>query len=65
MEFLLHTILRDAKRKLETIEAGNPRLEAEYLLAHAIEEDRLFLLTHPEYLPTDDEMISFEALLGV
>ena len=36
-------LLREAAARLRGIEAGNPRLEAEYLLAAALREDRVVL----------------------
>jgi release factor glutamine methyltransferase len=57
-------ILSEASEAIRSIGAGNPRLEAELLLAHAIARPRVFLFTHPEYEPTAGERSRFQALLA-
>jgi release factor glutamine methyltransferase len=57
-------LLVDAARRLRGIGAGNPRLEAEYLLAHALRADRLELLRRRPDEPIDAPAASaFERLL--
>jgi release factor glutamine methyltransferase len=51
-------------RVLRELGAGNPRFEAELLLAQAIQRPRTFLFTHPEYLPTEEEQAHLNELLG-
>jgi release factor glutamine methyltransferase len=54
--------IQDAARALQTIGAGNPRLEAEYLMAHAlgVGRIRLWLIEDP---PPMEALARFEALL--
>jgi release factor glutamine methyltransferase len=56
--------LGDAARAIAQTDAGNPRFEAELLLAHAIARPRIFLFTHPEYEPTEREQSRFDELFG-
>jgi release factor glutamine methyltransferase len=56
--------IAEAARALREIGAGNPRFEAELLLAQAIRRSRTFLLTHPEYPPTEEERALLNELLG-
>jgi len=44
--------------------AGNPRFEAELLAAAALARERIFLFTHPEYEPTEEETARFDMLLA-
>lgn len=55
--------IRDAARRIEEIGAGNPRLEAEHLMASAlgIPRIRLWLIDHD---PGPEELTRFEALLA-
>jgi len=55
--------IHDAARRLEAIGAGNPRLEAEYLMAAAlgIPRIRLWLIDRS---PTPDELTGFDVLLA-
>jgi release factor glutamine methyltransferase len=57
-------VLSDAARAIAQTGAGNPRFEAELLLAHALERPRVFLFTHPEHEPAQPEQSRFEELLG-
>ncbi|MFH1145092.1 MAG: HemK/PrmC family methyltransferase [Candidatus Eisenbacteria bacterium] len=56
--------LDEAARLLRGIRAGNPRFEAELLLAHALGRPRVFLFTHPEHEPGAAERAAFDHLLG-
>ena len=56
--------LSDAARSIAQTGAGNPRFEAELLLAHVLARPRVFLFTHPEHVPTGHEQSRFEELLG-
>ncbi len=55
--------IREAARRIESIGAGNPRLEAEYLMAAAIGIPRiqLWLIDRP---PAAGELAAFETLLA-
>ncbi|MBM3317850.1 MAG: peptide chain release factor N(5)-glutamine methyltransferase [Candidatus Eisenbacteria bacterium] len=57
-------LIRDAARSLAAVRVGNPRFEAELLLAHALRRPRIFLFTHPEYAPAGAERSRFDELLG-
>ncbi len=56
-------LLADAAEAIAAIGAGNPRLEAELLLARALGHPRVFLMTHPEHEPPADARARFAALL--
>lgn len=56
--------IAEAGRALRELGAGNPRFEAELLLAQAIQRSRTFLFTHPEYQPTPKERALLNELLG-
>ena len=56
--------IAEAARTLRELGAGNPRFEAELLLAQAIQRPRTFLFTHPEYQPTSKERARLNELLG-
>jgi release factor glutamine methyltransferase len=56
--------IAEAARALRGIGAGNPRFEAELLLAQAIQRPRTFLFTHPEHEPTPEEQALLNELLG-
>jgi release factor glutamine methyltransferase len=56
--------IAEAARAIREIGAGNPRFEAELLLAQAIERPRAFLFTHPEYVPAEKEQACLNELLG-
>lgn len=56
--------IAEATRALRGLGAGNPRFEAELLLAQAIQRPRTFLFTHPEYPPTPRERARLNDLLG-
>lgn len=59
------TLLRGAAARLAAIDAGNPRLEAEYLLAHALGIERSILLRRdPSQAVESDPVASFAALLA-
>jgi release factor glutamine methyltransferase len=61
----IRELLRDAAERLLEIGAGNPRLEAEYLLAHAIGIERPALLGRdPGLAAGPDAEAGFEALLA-
>ncbi|MBP6874478.1 MAG: peptide chain release factor N(5)-glutamine methyltransferase [Candidatus Eisenbacteria bacterium] len=60
----LERAIEEAARPLIDIRAGNPRFEAELLLAHALARPRAFLFTHPEYRPSEKEEAAFAHLLG-
>lgn len=64
MARIVDRLIRDAARALAAIRAGNPRFEAELLIAHALRRPRIFLFTHPEYAPTEEERTRFDELLG-
>lgn len=56
--------LREASRRLTGIEAGNPMLEAQYLLCRALGCDRVTLLGWGDQEPVPGEsLLRFEALL--
>jgi release factor glutamine methyltransferase len=55
--------IRDATRALETIGAGNPRLEAEYMMARALGIPRIRLWLIDE-APSTDAIARFDALLA-
>jgi len=58
-------LLRDAAARLLDIDAGNPRLEAEYLLAHALGIERSTLLTRDPGLAVDPDVhAGFATLLA-
>ncbi len=59
----LSRMLSGAAEAIEVIGAGNPRFEAELLLSHVLKKPRVFLFTHPEYLPSEDERRLFQTLL--
>lgn len=52
----------EATRALQAY-SESPRIDAEILLAFAIQKPRLFLFSHPEYRPTDDESRQFQVLI--
>ena len=56
-------LLRDATDAIAAIGAGNPRFEAQLLLAHAIGKPRVFIFTHPEFEPRPEQLADFAALL--
>jgi release factor glutamine methyltransferase len=56
-------VLTDAARAIARTDAGNPRFEAELLLAHVLARPRVFLFTHPEHAPHDRELSRFDELL--
>lgn len=59
------SLLRDAARRLLAIEAGNPRLEAEYLLAAALRCERIDLYRRDASEPVPREAVAdFASLLG-
>lgn len=60
---LLFLLIRDAARRLEQIGAGNPRLEAEYLMAAALGIPRIRLWM-ADADPEADEIARFDALLS-
>lgn len=47
-------------------EAGvaDPRREASSLLSFAIKRDRTFVIAHPEFVPADDEIATFHAVVA-
>jgi release factor glutamine methyltransferase len=57
-------ILSDAAQVIATTGAGNPRFEAELLLAHVLARPRVFLFAHPEHAPAELEQSRFDELLG-
>jgi release factor glutamine methyltransferase len=56
-------LLADAAEAIAAIGAGNPRLEAELLLARALGRSRVFLMTHPEHEPSPEACARFRDLL--
>jgi release factor glutamine methyltransferase len=59
------SLLRDAAARLAAIDAGNPRLEAEYLLAHALGIERSILLRRdPSQAVGPEGETGFAALLA-
>ncbi len=56
-------LLADAAEAIAAIGAGNPRLEAELLLARALGRTRVFLMTHPEHEPSSSEIAHFRTML--
>jgi len=56
--------LEDAADSLAALGAGNPHFEAELLLAQALGRPRVFLFTHPEYEPDENERRVLDELLG-
>jgi release factor glutamine methyltransferase len=61
----LRALLRDAAASLTEIGAGNPRLEAEYLLAHALGVERPALLGRDQVVSADPDVEArFAALLA-
>jgi release factor glutamine methyltransferase len=56
-------ILTDAAEQLASIGAGNPRFEAELLLAQALDKPRVYLFAHPRAELTPAENSRFLALL--
>lgn len=59
----LFLLIREASSRLETIGAGNPRLEAEYLMAHAVGVERIALWLRDDP-PADEQIARFDALLA-
>ncbi len=59
----IFVLIREASGRLEEIGAGNPRLEAEHLMARALGIDRIGLWLRDE-LPPADAVARFEALLA-
>ncbi len=57
-------LVNAADESIRGIGAGNPRFEAELLLAHALQRPRVFLFTHPEHILTEGERARFDELLG-
>jgi|GEM_PF-2522247 len=49
--------------RLKEVNAGNPRFEAELMLADALEKPRVFLYTNHDYIPTSHEMLRFQNLV--
>jgi len=62
-ENTIQNILSVANQRLTDAGCDTPRLDAELLLAHALDRDRTWLYTHPEAIPTKEQMATFEALL--
>lgn len=56
--------ITETSKLLRHVGAGNPRLEAELLMAHAIGRPRNFLYTHPDYQMTPSEESAFDELVG-
>ncbi len=61
---MISRLLQEAREGIEAIGAGNPRLEAELLLAHALGRSRTFLFTHPETQLTEAQQRAFRGLLA-
>jgi release factor glutamine methyltransferase len=56
-------ILADASQHLNHAGCDTPRLDAELLLAHILNQNRTWLYTHPETVLTNRQLATFEALL--
>lgn len=63
MAVTIAELLRDATDAIAAIGAGNPRFEAELLLAHALDRSRVYLFTYPDQQPTPAQAAAFAALL--
>ena len=57
-------LLQDALRQLTTTETDEPRLEAEILLGHALQQNRTFLRTWPEREPNNEQLEKFQRLIS-
>ena len=54
--------LHEASARLEPV-SDSPRLDAELLLAHVLEQTRVYLMTWPERELTESQQLAFELLL--
>ncbi|MCK4413034.1 MAG: peptide chain release factor N(5)-glutamine methyltransferase [Candidatus Eisenbacteria sp.] len=61
---MIYHLIAEAARSIKTIGAGNPRFEAELLLAEALGRPRVFLFTHPDARPNAAQRARFDELLG-
>ncbi len=57
-------ILTESATLLGNAGVSDPRREASSILAHAIGRDRTFLIAHPEYSLSGEELLRFEPLLA-
>jgi release factor glutamine methyltransferase len=56
-------VLEAATQRLTAAGCDMPRLDAEVLLAYALQQDRTWLYTHPQFPLDDNQVNSFETLL--
>ncbi len=56
-------LLRDARERLAALPEAEPALEAELLLAEALEKGRTYLLTWPDRAPEADQAARFDKVL--
>ncbi len=59
----VQNILSIAVPRLAAAGCDTPRLDAELLLAHALDSDRTWLYTRPEAILSKEQLVAFEALL--
>jgi release factor glutamine methyltransferase len=59
----LLNVLEIAIRRLAAAGCDTPRLDAELLLAHTLQQDRTWLYTHPQFSLDNKQLNSFETLL--
>ncbi len=60
--YSIHTLLTEATGAL-TSTSDSPRLDAELLLGHALQQTRSYLHAWPEHHPTQEQSAAFQALL--
>lgn len=61
-QIILKNILQQAKIKLSTI-SSTPKLDVELLLAKALNVDRTYIFSHPEYQLSSEKIAIFESLI--
>ncbi len=59
----IKALLADAIKKMVIREYNNPYLDAQLMLAHLIGRDRTFVLTHTDYILSDNQAIAFYDLI--
>jgi len=62
-ENTVKNILSAARQRLTLAGCDTPRLDAELLLAHTLEQDRIWLYAHPQQLVEKEQTTQFETLL--
>ncbi len=59
----ISSLVAETAEQLITVDAGNPRFEAELMLADALGKPRVYLFTHSDEIPDNPAMLKFLALV--